>query len=282
MSNFETGKPPVNEGEDSAEKVSARLEKIKSTQIGDLSPEELMLLAGERQALAEEEMAPKNASENNESLDQRERALQEGIAQEVENFNTAIQDIEVLAEDEALTPPLRERLLSSLDTIGSELQKTFMIRFGGSVAIGGMLALQEYLIQTDQTIVDPESILGYANKGALAGIALYATIKGVQYAGYKVKEFMVKKGIEKGTVLGGADAASFITEGRRKAELDTDDDLDISHEEHMELYDDQMRIFKEERVPRDALDRVNTPDSDERWKKFMERTRTEASRLLAK
>lgn len=55
MSNFETGKPPVNEGEDSAEKVSARLEKIKSTQIGDLSPEELMLLVGERQALKERE-----------------------------------------------------------------------------------------------------------------------------------------------------------------------------------------------------------------------------------
>lgn len=53
MSNFETGKPAVSEREDGAEEVSARLEEIKSTQIGDLSPEELMLLAGERQALAE-------------------------------------------------------------------------------------------------------------------------------------------------------------------------------------------------------------------------------------
>ncbi len=86
MSNFETGKPATSEMEDATEKVSARLEKIKSTQIGDLSPAELMLLAGERQALAErkEEAVIDKAYEEAVTENTERDAVKEaeGIAQE--------------------------------------------------------------------------------------------------------------------------------------------------------------------------------------------------------
>ena len=110
MSNFETGKPAPHERADGVEDVSARLEKIKSMQIGDLSPEELMLLAGERQALAErkeeaamdrtyEEALGDNAeydAKKTAEKEAQEKQKEEDRAQEQEDKDKAAQIVEQL------------------------------------------------------------------------------------------------------------------------------------------------------------------------------------------
>lgn len=213
-----------------------------------------------------------------ESLEEREQALRGEIAKEVEEFEENIENIESLVNDGNMTPSLKERLLSSIDTISNKIQSRFLKHLGGTAVLGGILGLQEYLINTEQTIVQDGSILGDANTVALAGVALYATIKSIQFAGHKIKEFSVKRGIEKGTVQGAANAAPYISRESKYAGVD-EGNLDISLAEHLSLYDEHANIFREERA---GLKNLYGEEADERWKNAMKRIRTESSKVLSR
>ena len=188
--------------------------------------------------LSQQESAPvmsENTSESEESLDQRERALKREIAQEVAELNTTVEDLSSLAEDESLTLPLRERLLSAIDKVGNSMQTTFMIKFGGAAVMEAILGFQEYMMQTGNSAIESGSILGHANEVALAAVAVYASIKGVQFVNYKVRERMAKSGIKEESPQGVVDAASFLTSHRENAGLEYEE-LGISSGEHRALH----------------------------------------------
>lgn len=213
-----------------------------------------------------------------ETLEERERALRSEIAEGVEELGGNIEHVQALAEDENLTPSLRKRLLTSIDTISNRIQSRFLKHLGGTAVLTGILGLQEYLINTEKTIVQEGSILGEANEVVLAGLAVYATIKGMQFAQHKMREHGVRKGIDKGTVEGAAGAASYITNEGDYAGVDRGE-LDVSHAEHMRLYDEHEKIFKEEH-PRSPT-YPGEKEEHARWKRAMDRIRTESSEALA-
>ncbi len=232
--------------------------------------------------LAEQNLS---SSESNESLGQREKKLRGEIAEGIGELDTNIENIEALAEDEHMTPPLRERLLSSIDTISNRIQNKFLAHLGGTAVLSGIVGLQEYLVNTGQSVIEEGSILGDANGVVLAGLALYASIKGIQFAGYKIKEFGIKKGIKKGTVEGGADAAYYIEEEADRVGLDVhNDDLDVSRDERRELKKEESDIFRGEGFrggPASLSTGYWSPAYTEKASRAFDRTKAEASKLLA-
>lgn len=213
-------------------------------------------------------------SPSNEELEKQEGVLKEEIAEGITELSKTIEDIESLTENEKLTPPLRERLLTAIDTIGAKVQTKFLKHLGGSAIVGGIFALQEYLINTENSIVEVGSILHDANELALAAIGVYASIKGLKFTGYKIREFAVKKGIHKGTIAGGSRAGAFIT--REGDDADTTDEfehLGISYAERAALYEESYRIFEEEGWHKN----YNWPE----FEKALRRVQTESSRMLA-
>lgn len=220
--------------------------------------------------------------ESVESLEQRELILKNEIAEGVSELDENIGNIESLAEDENLTPTLRDKLLSSIDTISNKIKKRFMIHLGGTALLGGIVGLQEYLINTKQTSIQEGSILGDANEVVLAGLALYASIKGIQFVGHKIREFSVKREINKGTVRGASDAASYlINEGEDYAGVDKNT-LDVSYPEHLKLHKEAHDIFNEEDINPHWKEYsvIGGKRHHMRWKESMRRIRTESSKLL--
>lgn len=195
-----------------------------------------------------------------ETLVEQERLLRAEVAKGVEELGENTEKIEALAEDKRLTPPLRERLLSSINTISDKIQSRLSKHIGGSAAMASIVGAHEFLIQTQQSLVEAGSMLADTNKVALAGLAIYAGIRGMQLAAHKMKEWDVKRGVKKGTVEGGYQAASYLTKHFDKVEQG---ELDIRHSEHLKLYDEFGRAYK---------------DND--WKTASKRVRTEASTLL--
>jgi len=224
-------------------------------------------------------MNPENPNkENNEttpevvgSYEEQEASLSNEIVEELAEYEENLEQVESLVEDETISDSMKERVLSSIDKISDELQTKFLMHFGGSAIMGGALGLQEYLIQTQQTIVEQGSLLADGNQVAIAGVAMYATVKSLQFAADKFKAFGVKRLVNKGTVEGAEKAASYITNEGGRTEISFSRELDINAAEHLSMYDEAWKIHTEESGEVGRSQRNSE----------LKRIRTEASQVLA-
>lgn len=224
--------------------------------------------------------------EKKENMEGREKELAIEISGNLEELGKTTENIEKIAEDENLTPSFRERLLSSIDAIGNNALKKVSKHLGGAAVAGAIFGVNEYLINMADKAgggyIESGSMFGNANKVVLAGIAVYAGIKFLQFAKYKIEEQMIKKGIKKGTKRGATDAASFIhnkafedVKGEEAEKLQ--EKMQITHGEHMGLYGENLSVYNEEKY---GAEYGYNGVARERWKKSNERIRIEMSTML--
>ncbi|MBI5467066.1 MAG: hypothetical protein HY975_02520 [Candidatus Kerfeldbacteria bacterium] len=212
-----------------------------------------------------------------EALEARENELRGEIAEGVEELSTNVEQIETLATDPEATPTMRERLLASIDRIANRVQQRFVKQLGGSAALGGVLGLQEYLMNSGNSPIMQGSLISRTNEVALAAVAAYASIKGLQFVGHKLKELGARHALDKGTVGSASDVASYISNERY--DLDMQEEPLSSIRDTAALFKDSLRIFDEENVyPKEYL---GEKEQNARWKKAIKRLGSEASELLA-
>lgn len=205
-----------------------------------------------------------------ETLEAREAKLRGEVAEQANELAATTEEVEALAQEGELTPPLYERLHQSIDMIADKLQAELIKQFGLSAAVGGILAVEKAMVNVGQGLVDKGSLIDQAGTVILAGLAVKASVELIRIVGEEIRRASAKHAVNKGTIRGGADAASHISEGMDRAGIKLSE-LTISSGEFSGLFDDSSRVHDEER----------SGAGQKEWKTAMKRIQREASTALA-
>lgn len=188
------------------------------------------------EAVGEEEI---DSSESVESMEIEEGELKAEIAEGVNELNDNLEELESIIESDDFPQSLKDRIGETIWTISKNVNESFVNHVGVSVSGALMLGVHQIAINEGVSVIQDGSFVGGANMVAIAGAALYACAKSIQFVGRKFDAFNAKRALESGTKGDTYEIEKFISNSEEQGMID-EEDIQISSGERIGMLDEYI------------------------------------------